>query len=95
LALAGLRERPGRSGALVGGIAAGLGIGSRSPEALLAIPLALLLIVELVRTVSSPRWAVLAVAGFLAVAALTGLAWHLIPLPAAHLAVVTPPRLWP
>jgi hypothetical protein len=95
LALAGLRERPGRSGALVGGIAAGLGIGSRGPEALLAIPLALMLIVELVRTVSSPRWAVVAVSGFLAVAAVTGLAWHLIPLSAAHLAAVMPPRLWP
>lgn len=84
LVLAGLHDRPGRTGAVVGGLAAGLAAGSRSILALITIPLALVLIVELVRTVSSPKWTALAVSGFLLAAAATGLIWYLSPLAAAY-----------
>jgi hypothetical protein len=84
LGTAGLRGRPGRSGALVGGVAAGLGAGSRSPLVFIVVPLAMALIVELVRTVSSPKWAGLAVSGFLMAAAATGLLWWLSPVAATY-----------
>jgi hypothetical protein len=50
----------------------------------MVVALAMALMVELVRAVSSPKWAGLAVSSFLLAAATTGLLWWLSPLAAAH-----------